>query len=305
MASELSANVFVAPPVPMKTPDGHNAGTWPPIACTLINGPRSAILVNTPFTTADTSALADWISTTIGQKKLVAVYISHGLGDFFFGLPTLRKRFPDVKTYCTRTTLEKMKASVEPQAFNAFASQFPGQIDNQPPAGHLAELLPSSNELDLDGHKLQAISVGQAAVPDSTIVWVPSLRLAVCGAVVYGAGHPMLANCPTKELRQAWISSIEKIEQLGPTSIVCGHQKNGEVAGLWHLQRNKDYIETFGALIETGQVKTARDLTVAMTDKYPDRFNLGALVVSAQAAFREASPTQEDTLSDTEIHGSF
>lgn len=292
MASELSASVFVAPPVPMKGPDGHTVGTWPPIACTLIYGPKSAILVNTPFTTANTSALADWISATIGQKKLVAVYISHGLGDFFFGLPTLRKRFPDVKAYCIRTTWEMMKAGVEPQAFKAFASQFPGQIDDQPPAEYLAEVLPPSNKLDLDGHELQAIYVGQAAVPDSTIVWVPSLRMAVCGAVVYGAGHPMLAYCPTKELRQAWISSIEKVEQLGPISIVCGHQKNGEVAGLWHLQRNKDYIETFGALIETGQVKTAGDLIAAMTDKYPDRFNLDALVVSAQAAFREARPVE-------------
>lgn len=285
MASELSANVFVAPPVPMKGPDGSHIGTWPPVACTVIYGPRSAILVNTPFTTADTSALADWIFATIGQKTLVAVYISHGLGDYFFGLPTLRRRFPNVKTYCTGTTLVMMKAGVEPQAFNAFASYFPGQIDDQPPADDLAELLSPNNELDLDGHKLQAICVGQAAVPDSTIVWVPSLRLAVCGTVVYGAGHPMLANCPTKEFRQAWISSIEKVEQLDPTSVVCGHQKNGEVAGPWHLQRNKDYIETFGALIETGQVKTATDLTAAMTERYPDRFNLDALVLGAQAAF--------------------
>jgi len=197
-------------------------------------------------------------------------------------------RFPDVRTHCTRTTLEKMVASVEPQAFNAFASQFPGQIEKQPPAEQLAEVLPPNNKLDLDGHELEAIFVGQAAVPESTIVWVPSLRLAVCGAVLYGAGHLMLVNCPTKELRQAWISSIEKVEQLRPTSVVCGHQKAGEVAGVWHLERNKDYIETFGVLIETGQVKTARELTAAMTDRYPDRFNLDALVVSAQVAFAEA-----------------
>ena len=67
-----------------------------------------------------------------------------------------------------------MKASVEPQAFNAFASQFPGQIESQPVAGYLAELLPPSDELDLDGHKLQAIYVGQAAVLDSTIMWSPA-----------------------------------------------------------------------------------------------------------------------------------
>lgn len=285
MASELSANVFVAPPTPMKTPDGQHLGMWPPIVCTLIVGPRSAILVNTPFTTVSTMALADWIPTILGQKKLVAVYISHGLGDFFYGLPTLRKRFPDVKTFCTLTTLKAMQASVEPQTFKAFSSQFPGQIDDQPSADNVAEALPANNEFDLDGHKLQAIYIGQAAVPDSTILWVPSLRLAVCGAVVYGSGHPMLANCPTKEQRQAWIASIEKIESLGPTSIVCGHSKEGEVAGLWHLQQNKEYIETFGSLVETGKVKTAAELTAVMMTMYPDRFNLDALIYGSQIVF--------------------
>lgn len=288
MASELYANVFVAPAVSMKGSDGGEAVSWPPIACTLIYGRESAILINTPFTTADTSALSDWISATIGQKRLVAVYISHGLGDYFYGLPTLRNRFPDVKTYCTSTTLEKMKAAVEPQAFDAFASRFPGLISEQPPPDQVAEPLPPNNTLDLEGHQLQAIYVGQAAVPDSTIMWVPSLRLAVCGTVAYGAGHPMLAFTPTKDLRQAYISSIEKVEQLNPTSVVCGHQKNGEVAGAYHLQRNKDYIETFGALIETGQVKTSQELIAAMTEKYPDRFNVDALVLGAQAAFGDA-----------------
>lgn len=289
MASELSANVFITPSTPMKTPDGQHAGMWPPIACTLIAGPKSAILVNTPFTIANTMALADWIPTIICQKKLVGVYVSHGLGDFFYGVPILRKRFPGIKTYCTQSTLKAMQASVESQVFKAFSAQFPGQIDNQPSVEKVAEVLPVNDELDLDGHQLQAIFVGQAAVPDSTILWVPSLKLAVCGAVVYGSGHPMLANCPTKELRQRWIASIEKIERLGPTSIVCGHSKMGEVAGLWHLQQTKNYIETFGSLIETGKVKTAAELTTAMMSMYPDRFNIDALAVSAQIVFGETS----------------
>ncbi|KAK5047189.1 hypothetical protein LTR84_006711 [Exophiala bonariae] len=224
MASELSANVFVAPPTLMKAPDGQNAGTWPPIACTLVIGPRSAILINTPFTIANTIALADWAPEILGQKMLVAIYVSHGLGDFFSGLPTLRKRFPDVKTYCTQTTLKAMKASVEPQAFKAFSSQFPGQIDDQPSPENVAEAIPTSNELDLDGYKLKAIHVGQAAVADSTIIW-----------------------------------------------------------------QNKDYIETFSSLIETGKVKTAAELTTAMTSKYPDRFNIDALIYSSQIVFREVT----------------
>jgi len=246
------------------------------------------MLINTPFTTASTSALADWIVGQIGQRTLVAVYISHGLGDFFYGLPTLRKRFPGIKTYCIASTLKAMRTNSEAPAFEVFASRFPGQIDIQPAPEDLAEPLSEGNTMTLDGHQLQAIYVGHAAVPDSTIVWVPSLRLAICGAVVYGEGHLMMINCPTRALRQAWVASIEKVEQLDPTSVICGHQKPGEVAGVWQLQRNKEYIETFGALLGSGRAKTAEDLVTSMTEMFPERFNIDALVISAEAAFSEA-----------------
>ena len=124
--------------------------------------------------------------------------------------------------------VEKMKASVEPQAFGACASQFPGQIDNQPQGEHMAELLPEDNKLNVDGHEVEAIHVGQAAVPDSTIVWVASLRLAVCGAVVYGEGHRMLAFCPTMDLRRAWISSA-----------VCGEREDFDQIWCWSQSRDR------------------------------------------------------------------
>ncbi|KAF2208273.1 hypothetical protein CERZMDRAFT_49837 [Cercospora zeae-maydis SCOH1-5] len=285
MASELLADVYISPAVPMRRPDGQVVGTWSPIACTLIHGPKSAVLVNAPFTIAETEGLADWITETLGKKNLQAVYVSHGVHDFLLGLPTLRRRFPNVKTYCTQETLAAIKQSLKPNVLAAFSAQFPGQIDQQPAADQAAELLPPNNELDVDGHKLQAIVAGQAAVENSTILWVPSLRLAICGTVVYGSVHLMQVSAATKEKRQAWVAAIEKVEQLGPTSVIAAHQKSGEIPGVWHLRRTKDYLKTFGRLIESGQVTNAKELSAAMTEIYPGRFNTGALIVSSRAAF--------------------
>ncbi|GAB7325516.1 hypothetical protein MBLNU13_g09522t1 [Cladosporium sp. NU13] len=285
MASELLADVYISPAVSMRRPDGQVVGTWSPIACTLIHGPRSAVLVNAPFTTVETEGLSDWISSTLGKKKLKAVYVSHGVHDFLLGLPTLRKRFPDVKTFCTQETLEAIKQSLQPKVLAAFAAQFPGQIDQQPSIEQAAELLPSSNEIEVDGHKLQAIVAGQGAVANSTIIWVPSLRLAVCGTIVYGSVHLMQAGTATKEKRNAWIAAIEKVEQLGPTSVVAAHQKPGEVQGVWHLHRTKEYLKRFGELVESRQVKNAKELAATMMKDYPDRLNFGALIVSSRAVF--------------------
>ena len=286
MASELLADVYISPAVPMRRPDGQVIGTWSPIACTLIHGPKTAVLVNAPFTKAETQALADWINTTLGKTKtLKAVYISHGVHDFLLGLPTLRKNFPALKTFCTPETLDAIKQSLEPKVLAAFAAQFPGQIDQQPPPAQAAELLPPSNDLDVDGHKLQAIVAGQGAVPNSTIIWVPSLRLAVCGTIAYGSVHLMQAGAATAAKRAAWIAAIEKVERLNPTSVVAAHQKPGEIPGVWHLQRTKEYLKNFGRLVESGQMKNAKELATAMMEIYPERFNSGALIVSARAAF--------------------
>ncbi|OAL56512.1 putative metallo-beta-lactamase domain protein [Pyrenochaeta sp. DS3sAY3a] len=283
--SPLQASVFTSPAVPMQSPDGQPAGTWSPIACTLIHGPQSAVLINTPFTTAETASLADWIVRTIPDKTLTSIYISHGFGDFFLGLPTMRRRFPGVKVYATRLTLELMKRNMESQAFSSFVGGFPGLIDEQPSTAELAEVLPANNEINLDGEVLKAITVGQAAVPHSTILWVPSLRLAVCGTVAYGDVHQMLANVANPKGRQAWIKSIEAVEALNPMSVVPSHMKEGEIPGLCHLSNTKEYIHVFDGLISTGKVKTAKELIAAMLQRYPNRFNPGALIVSSRAAF--------------------
>jgi hypothetical protein len=95
----------------------------------------------------------------------------------------------------------------------------------------------------------------------------------------------MQVGAATKEKRDAWIAAIEKVEKLGPTSVVAAHQKPGEIQGVWHLQRTKEYLKKFGELVESGQAKNAKELSAAMMKEYPDRLNSGALIVSSRAAF--------------------
>ena len=185
--TSLRADVFVAPPIPWKKADGSDGGLWSPISCTLIHGEKEAVLVDTPITHAQTADLADWIERVIPMKKLTTIYITHGHGDHFFGIPLLLKRFPGAKAVATSATVKHMEQQVQPQYYqSAWESRFPGQID-QP--FELADPLPSSNELHLEGNLLKAVEVGQADTHDSTVLWVPDIKLAVCGDVVYGDVH--------------------------------------------------------------------------------------------------------------------
>ncbi|KAI5356937.1 putative metallo-beta-lactamase, ribonuclease Z/Hydroxyacylglutathione hydrolase [Septoria linicola] len=251
----LRASVYVAPAIPFVKADGSRGGptgSWSPISCTLIHGEKEAVLVDTPITNAQNEDLIKWIEETIPSKKL--------------------------------TTLD---IQIEPKEFkSAWGDRFPGEIDT---SFVLANPLPDNGEFQLEGHLLKAIEVGHSDTHDSTVLWVPSIKLAVCGDVVYGDVNQMLAFAKTKALQEEWIRAIEAVEALKPEIVVAGHKKPGELDGSYHLGLTKQYIRDYGELIERGQAKDGRQLGKLMLQKYPSRLNPGALYAGCATAFGKSS----------------
>ena len=171
---------------------------------------------------------------------------------------------------------------MDPKAFQYWDTMFAGQLDKEL---ILADELPADGGFNLEGHELQAIEVGHSDTYNTTILWVPSMRLAVCGDVVYGNVHQMLAAANTGALREEWIRAIEKVQSLGPELVVPGHKEAHEMDGAFHLENSKEYIRQFGSLVEGGSCKNLRELAAAMLEKYPTRFNEGALMAGCAAAF--------------------
>lgn len=290
MTSPLRANVHVAPAIPWSKPNSKEGGPWSPIACTLIHGDNEAVLVDTPITNAQNKDLADWISATIPDKRLTTIYVTHGHADHWLGINTLKKRFPGVKAVATPGTIAHMKQQIEPEIFKAtWGSQFPNQIDTDFAP---AEPLPASGEFKLEGHILQAVEVGHSDTHDTTVLWVPDIRLAVCGDVVYGDVHCVLGAANTKALREEWIAAIMKVGSLGPEMIVPGHMKPGELTGSFHLAATRQYILDFGDVVGEGG-KSSREIAEAMLKRYPTRFNKGALLVGAMAAAKKSQQKEK------------
>ena len=236
--TSLRASVYVAPPIPFNLPKGR-IGTWSPISSTLIIGTKEAVLVDTPITASQNEQLADWVEEQLRPKvsnaptkKLKTLYITHGHFDHWAGIGYFKKRFPDLKVVATAGTIQHMKDSIEPKAFSYWEGLFPGQVDKQ---FVLAGQLPDDGKFSLEGQELQAIEVGHSDTYNTTVLWVPSIKLAVCGDVVYGNVHQMLATAKTKELREEWIRAIEKVESLGPELVVPGHKEADEMDGTFHL----------------------------------------------------------------------
>jgi glyoxylase-like metal-dependent hydrolase (beta-lactamase superfamily II) len=69
------------------------------VTSTLIFGARDAVLVDALETVAEATALADWV--TLHDRRLTTIYITHGRGDHFLGLPVLLDRFPGARPAAT------------------------------------------------------------------------------------------------------------------------------------------------------------------------------------------------------------
>ena len=277
--TELEYQVFTVtrPGLNPDVPPGYESLMWVGSSATLIYGERDAVLVDTFLTLEQSEALADQIEAT--GKYLAYIYITHGHGDHYFGINTLKQRFPDVRAVTTAGVVDQIhkRAPTDIQLF-----QKAGPLPDEP---GIPESL-DGESLELEGHPLIPIEVGTSDIADSTSLHVPSIALIAAGDVVYNGIHPYLAET-TAESRLEWVAAVEKLEALGPQAVIAGHKVPDHDDDPRNIVETKQYLHDFIRLDEA--TETARELFDAMIELYPVRANPGSLWGGAIAAKREAA----------------
>jgi len=249
---------------------------WVANSATLISGRHDAVLVDTFLTRDQSQGLIDWVARS--GKNLVAVFITHGHGDHFFGLAPVLERFPQAKALATPAVVREMQSQLASQSIDNFWRKlFPGQI---PDKLRTAEPL-EGNTFELEGEPLFAVDAGYTDTKASSCLHVPSMDLIVAGDVVYNGIHPFLAET-TAQSRLEWIAALDKLEALKPRIVVAGHKvpENDDDPG--DIARTRQYLLDFERLNQ--QTTTAIELYEAMLEWYPDRANPGSLWGSSVAA---------------------
>lgn len=218
-SSLLRADVFVASPIPVVPPlpiPDNITPLWSPTTSTLIHTANEAVLVDPLLTTAQATSLADWIDDLIPNKPLTYIYVTHGHGDHFFGLSTLLERFPNATAVATSGVLAHMEEQLTPAVREFWTSVFPGgqiRFPASPPAKALDSCNPT---IQLDGHTLHAVNAGHSDTNCTSFLWVPDLKMAVAGDIVYNGAYSFLAESLAPALRSQWVHAIRTIQGSTP-----------------------------------------------------------------------------------------
>jgi glyoxylase-like metal-dependent hydrolase (beta-lactamase superfamily II) len=276
----LNWDVFVTPGIPIATsdlPPGMEQAMFQAIASTLIYGEKNAVLVDAFMTIKQADNLADWVAAS--SKNLTTIYVTHGHGDHWFGMATLLERFPNARAVATPDVVKVMRQHGSPEVLeDVWKASFPGQI---PDRLVIAEEL-EGNTITLEGHDLVAVDLGHTDTDYTTCLHVPSVGLVVAGDAAYNDVHLYLVESSSKS-RQEWISALDKIDSLRPSTVIASHKRPGSDDNPKIVEETRQYIRDFDRLV--GTTATAQELYDKMLEIYPNRVNPGwALWSSARAA---------------------
>lgn len=136
-------------------------------------------------------------------------------------------------------------------------------------------------KLDLDGHELRVIDVGQGDTEHSSIVYAPSIGAVVAGDVVYNQVHMMTAETDAAA-RDAWIASLDAIAALNPATVVSGHKRVGAPHSPETIEQSRQYLCDFSRIVD--EQATVEGIVAAMLELHGDRDNPRVLWYGARQA---------------------
>jgi glyoxylase-like metal-dependent hydrolase (beta-lactamase superfamily II) len=275
----LTVDVYVAPMRPFAGASGQGPGDdpmWSPMSSTLIAGAEQGILVDTLVTLGQVDALADWVRGF--GKRITGVYVTHGHSDHWIGLARLQEHFPEARGMATREVVGRATFEATDPGLSAYwKASFPGEL---PATAVLPEAL-TTDEFELEGHLLRAVSVGQGDTEFSTVLHVPSAATVVGGDVVYNGVHMMTAETDENS-REAWIDSLDAVAALNPQIVVAGHKSVGAPDRPESITASQRYLSDFSHIVNEGG--GVEDIVNAMLKLHGDRDNPRTLWHSARTA---------------------
>jgi glyoxylase-like metal-dependent hydrolase (beta-lactamase superfamily II) len=251
------------------------------VTSTIVKGEKDAVLIDAQFTLADGKKVADAVAAT--GKTLTTVFVTHSHPDHYFGFPAIKERFPNARLLALPQTVMDIEKTWEAKV-KQWKPQYKDAITSKP---IIPEPL-ATTFIDLEGQKLEVVGAQQGDSADSSYVWIPSLKTAITGDIVYDSVFPWTAET-TPEARKAWSGTLDKLSALKPEQVVPGHQQADKKLNPESITFTKNYLTAFDEALSVS--KTPAELQGKIKTKYPDTALEVVLKIGSEAAFKKPAAT--------------
>ncbi|CAM3927248.1 Beta-lactamase [Pseudomonas reidholzensis] len=269
----LAGPVMAAEPLRLDVYNPGHAAIFP-VSSVIVSGEHEAILVDAQFGKAQAEQVVERLRAS--DKRLTTIYISHGDPDYYFGLDTLTRAYPEARVVASAATVAHIRKTME-----AKLAYWGPQMGADRPQRLLVPEVLEGNRLQLEGQTLEIIGL-DGPQPDRSFVWIPSIKAVVGGVVVAEHLHVWMADTQSAQSHADWLATLQRIEQLAPRTVIPGHYLGDSSRSLDAVRFTADYIRTFDS--ETEKAKDAAALIAAMQQRYPGLGEESSLELGAKVA---------------------
>ncbi len=228
----------------------------------IIYGEKEAVLVDAQFTLSNAHRLVAEILET--GRELTTIYITHEHPDHFLGLPVVKQAFPDAKVVSIKESADDVNASFEFK-LNYWGNKVLGS--NGAKTSVFVETL-KQPLIMLEGRRLEILGPFQGDGPNSSVVWVPSIKTLIASDLIYDHAHAWMSAAKTPALRQAWLDALDILEALQPEIVVPGHAPSDQYLSPASINYTRQYIKTF--IAKLNETNDSAELMAEMRRIYPD-----------------------------------
>jgi glyoxylase-like metal-dependent hydrolase (beta-lactamase superfamily II) len=199
----------------------------------ILYGGEDAVLFDTTFTKSSAEELAEKIKKL--DRKLTAIYLTHGHPDHAASASRILDFFPGVKIYASPGVRGELERDFYSKLVR-WQIDFPNDLSHE-----LPPIYPLEGKIFLEGQEIQWLDVVGGESWDATAFYVPSIKTLIAGDLIFNKMHLYQADVYRPQM---W---IDILDSLTPTFgdieiLIPGH---GEVGDVSLIDLNRRYLEEF------------------------------------------------------------
>lgn len=232
-----------------------------------------AVLVNTGFTRTAAKKVSQWIKGK--GLTLDKVFITHFDPDYYFGLETVIREFPEVIAYAPQETVDRIYTSLPGKL-----AVWKNVLKEDAPVNPVIPKALEKGPVNLLG--VPFIFNGETGRIN---LWDEKNRVLLGGIDTFNEIHVFLADTGSREKLEAWSKRLSVLEALNPAVLIPSHGAEHGAFDKTALMHTREYLKS--AIDGISQAENSRELTDILLAAYPDRENEGVVELGAKVLMGE------------------